>query len=98
MPASALSVTPFHAISGVVVLPSTTRPASRIRAITGLSTSHGWSAGMLVEPRSVGQPWVRKMSLIDAGTPSSAPIGFPSRQRASAAFACSSARSASTRQ
>lgn len=97
MPCSGLSVTPFQAISGVVVLPSRTRPASRIRAATGLSTSHGWSGSMLFEPRTVGQPCVRNMSLIEDGTPSSRPIGLPSRQRISDALACSSAPSASTR-
>ena len=42
------SVTPFHANSGVVVLPRSTAPVSRSRAEHGASTSHG--------PRLVDQP------------------------------------------
>src|SRR3954467_5465860 len=77
IPVSGLSVTPFQPNSGVVVLPSSTAPFSRSRAVTGLSTSHGWPGSIALEPRSVGQPWVRNMSLIEVGTPSSQPIGLP---------------------
>src|ERR1044072_9406283 len=41
MPVSGLSVTPFQPNSGVVVLPSSTAPASRSRAVTGASSFHG---------------------------------------------------------
>jgi len=74
MPHRALSVTAFQAISGVVVLPRNTIPSSRSRAATGLSTSHGWSSSTACDPRSVGQPSVRKMSLMEIGTPSSSPL------------------------
>ncbi|GAB4005874.1 hypothetical protein GCM10029992_54990 [Glycomyces albus] len=98
MPSSGLSVTAFQASSGVVVLPSSTRPCSRSRAVTGLSMSQSWFGSMQREPRSVGQPRVRNMSLMEAGTPSSHPMGLPSSQRASESLALSSAASASTRQ
>src|SRR5690625_7847687 len=39
MPVSGLSVTPFQASSGVVVLPTRIAPCSRRRAVTGESTS-----------------------------------------------------------
>src|SRR5699024_5576041 len=75
MPVSGLSVTAFHANSGVVVLPTNTIPSERIRAATGESTVQGWLGSTAWEPRSVGQPAVRKISLIDTGTPSSSPCG-----------------------
>src|SRR5690625_3176552 len=74
IPVNGESVTAFQAISGVVVLPTNTIPSSRSRAATGESTGHGWSGGTDFEPRSVGQPLVRKMSLIEIGTPSSSPL------------------------
>ena len=52
------SVTPFHANSGVVVLPRSTAPVSRSRATQGASSSHGRFASMSRVPRSVGQPRV----------------------------------------
>src|SRR5262249_52247039 len=93
MPVSGLSVTPFQPNSGVVVLPSSTAPCSRKRAVTGASSFHGPLGSTVFEPRSVGHPFVRRMSLIDAGTPSSSPFGCPASQRDSDAFASSSARS-----
>src|SRR6185503_8461082 len=92
-PVSGLSVTPFQPNSGVVVLPSSTAPCSRSRAVTGASSFHGPLASTVLEPRSVGQPFVRMMSLIDTGTPSSSPLGCPAIQRASEAFASSTMRS-----
>src|SRR3954469_14124746 len=77
MPVSGLSVTPFQPNSGVVVLPSSTAPCSRSLAVAGASSFHGPFASTVFEPRSVGQPLVRMMSLIDTGTPSSNPFGWP---------------------
>ena len=96
MPYSGLSVTPFQPNSGVVVLPSSTAPALRINAGKGASTSHGPSAEEVREPLRVGMPRVSVRSLIDAGTPSSAPQGSPFNQRACEARAALSAPSAST--
>ena len=93
MPVSGLSVTPFQPNSGVVVLPSSTAPCSRSRAVAGASSFHGPFGSMVFEPRSVGQPFVRTMSLMETGTPSSRPLGWPLIQRASEAFASSKARS-----
>src|SRR5687768_14489132 len=87
MPVSGLSQTPFQPNSGVVVLPTSTAPCSRRRAVAGASSFHGPLASTAREPRSVGQPRVRMMSLIDTGTPSSSPFGWPEDQRASEAFA-----------
>src|SRR5687768_3312202 len=75
MPVSGLSHTPFQPNSGVVVLPSNTAPCSRSRAVAGASSFHGPFGSMVFEPRNVGQPFVRMMSLIDTGTPSSRPLG-----------------------
>jgi len=70
MPVSVLSVVPLMPNSGVFVLPNSTAPASRSRAVAGASMSQGWFGSMVREPRSVGQPRVRIRSLIDTGTPS----------------------------
>ena len=98
MPVSGLSVTPFQPNSGVVVLPSSTAPASRSRAAAGASSSQGPFGSIVFEPRSVGQPRVRIRSLIETGTPSSRPIGAPFIQRPSDSVALAIAASASTRQ
>src|SRR5689334_9465748 len=86
-PRSGLSVTAFHPISGVDVLPRITAFASRNRAVTGASVSHGPDASSALDPRRVGMPRVRIKSLIVTGTPSSAPAGAPRRQRSSDARA-----------
>ncbi|MNL39413.1 hypothetical protein D3C87_1616910 [compost metagenome] len=96
MPYSGLSVTPFQPNSGVVVLPSSTAPALRIKAEKGASTSQGPVPEVVFEPLRVGMPRVRVRSLIDAGTPSSAPHGWPLNQRCSEARAASSAPCGST--
>ena len=93
MPVSGLSVTAFQPNSGVVVLPSSTAPASRSRAVAGASSASGAAPAVVRLPRSVGQPRVRMMSLIDAGTPSSGPRGSPRGQRASEARAAARAPS-----
>ncbi len=98
MPVSGLSVVPLMPNSGVFVLPKSTAPASRSRAVTGASTSQGWSGSTVREPRRVGQPLVRMRSLMETGTPSSTWVCAPDRQRSSDARALSRARSASTRQ
>src|SRR5262245_30646615 len=59
MPVSGLSVTPFQPNSGVVVLPSSTAPCSRSRAVAGASSFHGPFGSTVFEPRNVGQPLVR---------------------------------------
>ena len=92
MPVSGLSVTPFQPNSGVVVFPSSTAPCSRSRAVAGASSFHGPLGSTVFEPRSVGHPLVRMMSLIDTGTPSSNPFGCPDIHLASDAFASSIAR------
>ena len=98
MPVSGELVSPLQPNSGVVVLPRITAPASRTRAATGASTSHGPLGSMVREPRSVGMPATRMRSLIDIGTPSSAPHGSPRVQRSSLAPADASAASGARRQ
>ena len=95
-PVSGLSPNAFQPNSGSVVLPSSTAPCSRSRATGGASSAQSWSRRTRVEPRSVGQPLVRKRSLIVTGTPSSSPSGAPFAQRASAARASASALSRAT--
>ncbi len=97
IPVSGELVSALQPNSGVVVLPISTAPASRSRAVTGASTSHGWSGSTVRLPRSVGQPRVRIRSLIDTGTPSSEPIGSPTCHRAALAAAAARASSAATR-
>ena len=60
MPVSGLSVTPFQPNSGVVVLPRSTAPCSRSRAVAGASSFHGPLGSIVFEPRSVGQPFGEK--------------------------------------
>jgi len=98
MPVSAELVSPLQPNSGVQVLPSSTTPASRRRAVAGASTSQACLASTVRLPRSVGQPRVRIRSLIEAGTPSSSPVGSPRCQRRVLAAAAASAESASIRQ
>jgi len=95
-PISGLSVTAFHPISGVVVLPRMIAFASRSRAVTGASSFHGPAGSIAREPRNVGHPRVRIRSLIVTGTPSSAPAGAPRCHRVSDARAALRAPSAST--
>src|SRR5262245_39566370 len=97
-PVSRLSVTPFQPYSGVQVLPSSTAPASRRRAVAGASSFQDPTESTVFEPRSVDQPFAKTRSLIDAGTPSTGPTGSPLAQRASDACAAASAPSSSTRQ
>ena len=51
MPVSRLSVVPLMPNSGVFVLPISTAPASRRRAVAGASTSHGCFGSIVREPR-----------------------------------------------
>ena len=84
MPVSGELVSPLQPNSGVLVLPSSTAPASRSRAVAGASTSQGCFGSTVRLPRNVGQPRVRIRSLIEVGTPSSAPhrrAGAPSALR-----------------
>ena len=100
MPVSGELVSPLQPNSGVLVLPSSTAPASRKRALTGASTSQAWWGSTVRLPRSVGQPRVRMRSLMEAGTPSNAPMTAPvllcAAQRVSLARAAASASSAAT--
>src|SRR5579864_7721364 len=63
IPVSGESVDPFQPNSGVVVLPIRTAPASRNRATVGASSFHGPAGSTVFDPRKVGQPFVRRMSL-----------------------------------
>src|SRR4029079_14808298 len=54
MPVSVLSVVPLMPNSGLFVLPISTAPASRRRAVAGASASHAWFALMGREPRKHG--------------------------------------------
>lgn len=96
MPYSGLSVTPFQPNSGVVVLPSNTAPALRMKAEKGASTSHRPSADVVREPLRVGMPMVCVRSLMEEGTPSRAPHGWPLSQRCSESRAAFKAPSGST--
>jgi hypothetical protein len=60
--------------------------------VIGESSTSGWSE-VVREPRLVGYPFISMRSLIEAGTPSTSPIGSPRRQRASDWRASSSAAS-----
>ena len=95
-PVSGELVSPLQPNSGVVVLPSSTAPASRSLAVTGASTSQGWAGSTVRLPRRVGQPRVRIRSLIDTGTPSRAPQGAPEVHRSALARAAASASSCAT--
>jgi hypothetical protein len=87
MPVSGELVSPLQPNSGVVVLPTSTAPASHRRAVTDASTSHAWFGSTARLPRRVGHPRVRIGSLIDTGTPFSGPAGSPACQRRSLAAA-----------
>jgi hypothetical protein len=90
-PLSSDSVCAIVPNSGVFVLPSTTKPASRIRRTTAWSKSGTLSANALHE-YVVLSPAVSFRSLIGSGTPwNGASVGV-----ASAARAAASAPSAST--
>jgi hypothetical protein len=93
MPWRGESVLPRQPNSGVAVLPSSTAPASRSRAVLGASASHGPVGSTVREPRSVGHPFTSSRSLIEVGTPSIGPAGPPRAQRASDARASRSALS-----
>src|SRR2546429_7926700 len=78
----------------MVVLPSSTQPASRTRAEGGASGAAGAMSPAAV-PSGVGTPFVPMLSLMVIGTPSMGLSGSPARQRGSAlvAFACATAAS-----
>src|SRR5690625_3985592 len=88
------SVTPFHPNSGVVVLPSSTTPASRNLATAGESSPAG-SASVSALPLRVGSPLINRMSLIVVGTPSAGPLGSPAAHRWADCLAASKAASGS---
>src|SRR4051794_7709694 len=78
----------------MVVLEKITAPASRSRAAGGASTVEGTSF-VAAAPSGTGTPLVAMLSLIVAGTPSSAPTGSPLCQRSVEAFAMARAPSGS---
>ena len=80
--------------SGIVVLPTSTAPASLSRAAAGASRGAGESV-VAADPRGEGTPTVVMFSLIVTGTPSSGPSDSPAPHRSSAAWAWRSASSSS---
>ncbi len=92
-PQVADSVNGHRPSSGIVVLPTTTMPASRSRRTT--SASEGARRVIAPVPRLVTWPSRSISSLTASGTPSSGPSS-PARRRASASSASRSARSAET--
>ena len=66
----------------MVVLPSSTQPASRSRAAGGASSAAGTSTVAAV-PAGRGTPLVAMFSLSVSGTPSRGDSAWPARQRAS---------------
>src|SRR5690625_7330065 len=56
IPVRGLSVTAFHASSGVVVLPTKTIPSARHRAVTADAPSQDCPASPAFDPGSAGQP------------------------------------------
>src|SRR5258706_7797077 len=73
------------------------QPASRRGAAAGASSRCGGRSSFARVPIGAGSPRVWMFSLMVIGTPSSGESGLPARQRASAARACSSAFTLSTR-
>ena len=80
--------------SGIVVLATSTAPASLSRAAAGASRGAG-ARVVAADPSGLGTPAVAMFSLIVTGTPSSGLSGSPARQRASAATAWRSASASS---
>src|ERR1035437_574488 len=93
MPVSGLWLTPVQPNSDVVVLPMTMAPSSCRRVTIGAS-SVGWLPAIVWLPNWVGMSLVMARSLMVTGTPCSRPIFWPVSSFASAARACSMARSA----
>ena len=96
IPWSLLTVVPFQANSGVVVLPTMTAPWARKRSTTIASSFHGPAGSIASDPLRVGQPRVSVTSLMATGTPSRSPRGSPFAQRLADARAARCARPAST--
>ena len=90
MPVSGESPTPLQPNSLVVVLPITIAPAALTRSTGGASATAMLSA-MQREPNAKRSPPTAMRSLIESGTPCSAPNGSPRMTAASAAFAAASA-------
>src|SRR6266567_3813831 len=79
----------------MLVLPSSTHPASRTRAAGGESAAAGVMLSPAAVPSGVGTPLDAMLSLIVIGTPSIGLSGAPSRQRRSELVACANAPTAS---
>ena len=94
-PNSGLSVKGLWPNSGVVVLPTSTAPASRSRR-TGTASSAGTWSAKISDPIVVRTPLVNTRSFTENGTPWSGPSGSPRITAASARRAVSRASSAVT--
>ena len=94
-PCKSDQVVPNKQNSGVVVLPIITLPASFNLAVTGASSFHSWLGLIVLEPLSVGHPFVYNKSLIAAGTPSIGLFWDPFFHLASESLACWRALSSS---
>ena len=82
--------------SSMATLPSSTAPAPRSLA-TAVESNGGLKPLRILEPAVVSMSFWQKMSFKAIGTPSRGDSGAPCFRRASAAAACASAPSGSTR-
>src|SRR3972149_6313945 len=96
-PKSGLSARLLWPNSGVLVLPRITAPAALSRS-TAIASSSGTKSAKMREPPVVTIPRVKRTSLMDTGTPCTAPSGSPCMMAASAIFAPWRATSAVTAQ
>ncbi len=89
-------VSAVQASSGVLVLPTTTHPASRRRATNSESAFAGAASANMRDPFVVTKPRASSMSLTPIGTPASGPTSSPAATRASMTAASAYAASPST--
>ena len=82
--------------SGVLVFPTTTQPAARIRATSVQSASAGGSLRVYMAPLEVWNPAASTKSFTPMGTPASGPTSSPASRHSSRAAAWRRAPSAST--
>jgi len=83
--------------SGMTVVPSSTPPASRLRAVAGPSHGSGGASAKAALPDGRGRPATAMFSFTVNGTPSIGPAGSAARHRASLARAAARAPGASSR-
>ena len=93
-PLTLLPESPFQPNSLVVVLPRSGAPASRSRSEVGVSNS-GTQSASSSDPIVVRTPRVTIMSLIEIGTPQSAPPGPPAPPRSARSAATAACRASS---